>query len=159
MPTKYMSVRPSLRNIGIFFQMATSSVSSDPQGYSAQASVIDIVSKIVDGFQEEKIEMSSVEKNSLDKVRSRIEKLQQNNMLQKSSEQNLLAHSENMENFMDSFTTSAFVFELDALRTSETMTVDDMATLAEAIRNFERGLSSQDRDMYISSLVSSKSMQ
>lgn len=129
-------------------------VSSDMDRVSTKVEVIDdMLSLIFDNFATNSISFTSSEELSMTKLRAQLEKLGKNSLKGSSSaekpEDDLFT-----ESFLASFTTSAFVSELDTLRTSEEFTLDDLSTLAATIRSFAADMSPEDRALYLESLSS-----
>lgn len=69
------------------------------------------------------------------------------------SNERSLADTAFADSFLDSFTSRAFLSEMDSLRVSEgeKMTEAHMTTLAESIRWFGLGLSKADREVFMES--------
>ena len=109
----------------------------------------DMLSTMVDAFSANSVPFTQSEEESLAKVRTQLEKLSRH----KSGRNSAITESDSFsDSFLETFTTCAFPSELDALRTSEEITTDDLATLAATIRSFADDMSADDRVLYTSSL-------
>lgn len=102
---------------------------------------------------------SITEKASVTKARAHLIKLASTRMTNRSVGSNILSteDEEFSDFFLDSFTSKAFLEELDALRRAEgtKMTEDDFATLAQSIRDFGLSIPATDRDIFKQSVSES----
>lgn len=112
---------------------------------------------IEDTFSVSGIPTSSAELTSMRKTRSQIAKLSKNSVSNTHTTRggSTVESDEFADAFLDSFTRLAFPSEMNALRESDqsSLTGENLATLAETIRNFGRSLSAEEREIYLSSLV------
>lgn len=94
---------------------------------------------------------SITEKASVTKARAHLVKLASTRMTNRSFGSKIPSTEDEgfSDFFLDSFTSIAFLEELDALRQAEgtKMTEDDFATLAQTIRDFGLSIPSADRDI------------